>query len=60
MYQESELFKVNEVCQILKINRITLARWQKARKINVIRLPLGGIRISGKEINRLTQELETS
>jgi excisionase family DNA binding protein len=54
------LLTLPEAARILKVHPITLKRWAKAHKVNLVRLPVGNRpRIARSEIERLlTQPTE--
>jgi excisionase family DNA binding protein len=55
MYQDYDLLTIDEACKYLSVKRITLDRWRKAGKINVIVLPFGSLRIEFSEIKRVAK-----
>lgn len=48
-----ELFNLNQACEILKINNLTIRKWSERGLIELVRLPTGRLRIKKSEINRI-------
>ena len=45
--------RTGEVAEILGVDRHTIVRWIKERKVKTIRLPSGRYRISESEVRRI-------
>lgn len=50
---EHELYKAKEVAGFLRLNTKTIYAWVKKRRINVVRTPSNGIRVTREEVQRL-------
>ncbi len=53
MSEFERLYRVKEVCEILRIDRRTLWKWIKEGKIRAIKLPSGRHRIPESEIRKI-------
>ena len=49
-------YTIKQVAAELQVNPITIERWIKAGKINVVRLGYHTVRITDKELNRIKRE----
>jgi excisionase family DNA binding protein len=49
-------YTIKQVAAELQVNPITIERWIKAGKINVVRLGYHTVRITEEELNRIKQE----
>ena len=59
IYME-ELLTLNEACSVLKITNLTIRRWRDQGIIELVRLPLGRLRVRQSEINRIINGDEPS
>ena len=57
MMDNSKHWTPEEIAEIFKVYVVTVRRWIAAGKLDAIRLPGGGYRISAIEVDRLRQPM---
>ncbi|MEN6623840.1 MAG: helix-turn-helix domain-containing protein [Smithella sp.] len=56
---DQQLYTISEAAELLRVNPITIRRWSKEGKINIIRIFNGKPRITKAEMDRVLKEFSS-